>query len=202
MLGRLLAELRDARAEFDVQGLHSRPPVVRSLRAVLSFLTHIYEIDAEGMQVPLGHLLAAVQSLDEGKVTPLLKPAPPRGRSSEGLAHDTTRALAAHFVTLLAPTGTAQRHVKQARTSVAGVLWRAGMRPTRGAGNARITERTVRGWCETLTADVGCKTRAGHILANLRASKFCCPPDGAVVAKKDLLRAFAEALTALRGKAT
>src|ERR1700753_645396 len=101
MFDQLVTELRAARVEFDALGRNVRSPIVRSLRAVLSFLTNIKVVDADGLQVPLGHLFAAILALEDGLVLQLLKPVAVNGRPRAGLVYDTVKALTVHFVDLL-----------------------------------------------------------------------------------------------------
>lgn len=204
LLDRLFTELCAARADFDTAGPSAREPVVRSLRAVLSFLTRFrIEVDAVGSQVPLGHLLAALQSLDDGTVAPLLRPEKHSGRTPEGLAHDTLMAVTVYFVGLIAEAAQArpddgQAPIERARMLIARELAKADVRPARGNRAAGITARTVRGWCETLAEDVGCHTEAGRILADLRRRGCWQPPDGMPAGdhERALLRTFREALAA------
>jgi hypothetical protein len=100
--------------------------------------------------MPILHLQDALRMLDEGTVSPMLKPFRRRGRSRSTDARAALIGRVAGSVAQLVEAGVSPL---ETRTWVAKALVEHGVRPERGSGE--MTERTVREWCEGVDADVG-----------------------------------------------
>jgi hypothetical protein len=165
-LGALFGELSFSR-RFPPGKAHGRLSTVAALDAVWTFLMRFEPILAETLHVPLLHLHGALLALNENNVEPLLKPtaAPPGGRAPDTPARQQLIGSASGAVARLHWTGMARAATHKA---VADILNKLGVRP--GRDSARITARTVRGWCERVAADVG-----GHSIAATNANMMLTP---------------------------
>jgi hypothetical protein len=99
--------------------------------------------------VPILHLQDALRMLDEGAVSPMVKPVRRRGRFRSSDVRAALRGRAAGCVAQLVR---AQISPENAHALVAEALVELGVRRERGV---RVKRRTVRGWCEEVAADVG-----------------------------------------------
>jgi hypothetical protein len=190
VLEKLFAELRESKAAFENNSDNSRAAVVLSLQAVLRFLIRFqYPVDAEGLQVPLGHLHTALLSLEDGTVLPLLRKSRPkqRGRSNESGARHDLWGLAAHFLDLLSRI----RTVDEAARAVADLLAKSGFGPSREnqdlnntGGRARITNITVLNWHRRVNKKQIKKERCQLIYQDLRRHRRFEPPSKMPEGKK------------------
>jgi hypothetical protein len=142
--------------------LEGRDAAIEALSAIMEFLSTISGPDELQHQRPINALLSALMSLNDGKVLPLLEPVRRSGRSRNSVAQEGAKATAVFVVKRLCEIG---MDVNEAYEKVALVCRKAGVRPGRkGAANQKgeMTARTVREWCEAISADVGCYSRAGR----------------------------------------
>jgi hypothetical protein len=156
-------------AVFDLQDklreaacLEGRPAAIDALLAVVEFLSVISGSGECLLQRPINELVSALTSLNDGKVLPLLEPVRRPGSPRNSVAKEGAKAIAAYVVKRLCETGV---DANEAYERVALVCRKAGVRPGRkGAANQKgeMTARTVREWCEAISADVGCYSRAGR----------------------------------------
>jgi hypothetical protein len=156
-------------AVFDLQDklreaacLEGRPGAIDALLAVMEFLSLISAPGELLHQRPISALVSALMSLNDGEVLPLLEPVRRPGRSRNSVAKEGAKAMAAYMVKRLCETGL---DANEAYQRVALVCRKARVRPGRkGARNQKgeMTARTVREWCEAISADVGCYSRAGR----------------------------------------
>ena len=146
----LLKELRQAQAEF--RGGRQLDGAYLSLCAVYAFLTLFHPMGVEGLAVPLSALENALWKLDEGITEALLKPAQRAkgGRPPASLLRQEFIGMVAYTVEHLCHLGYS---LAEAHAEVARDLTRVGVKTDRGSD--RITARTVRGWCEQVSENVG-----------------------------------------------
>src|SRR5262249_39104341 len=147
----LYGGLRDAKKLFEAGDNAGRDGAIHSLEVLLKFLSQFQPVLDEGLNAPLAALFNALLSLDDGSVLPILKSVPVRGRSRGSAFRDSLKGAAAFTVTRLRATGLS---VPDARGDVARVFRDARVTTGRGRYPA-ITSRTVRGWCEEVTTDIG-----------------------------------------------
>jgi hypothetical protein len=129
------------------------------------------EILAEGLHIPLLNLHGALLALNHNSVEPLLKPTPSVGRAPESEPRQALIGFAVGTVGRLRWTGLSN---PAAYKAVADTLQKMGVNPSRGSG--RVTGRTVRNWCETVSADVG-----GRTIAAMNANLMLSPKWQAVI---------------------
>ena len=113
---------------------------------------------SSALHTPLIVLFNALMSLDDGRVLPVLKPAKKTGRPRASAFRKSSIGAAAFTVKRLTETG---MQAPAARSAVARTLRAVGVKPARGRAGA-ITERTVLGWCEEVSADVGRRGEAAQ----------------------------------------
>jgi hypothetical protein len=148
----LFKGLREAERRFHEGKNAGRDGVIQAVEITIKFLLMYFPHFASGgLCIPLGELVDALMSLDDGLVVPLLKPAqrPNGGRVRAPAFRDCDKGTAAFTVTKLIATGVPR---DEAWEKVAQVFRKAGVKPDRGS--KPITARTVRGWCEQVEADV------------------------------------------------
>jgi hypothetical protein len=157
-------------AVFDLQDklreaacLEGRPGAIDALLAVMEFLSLI-SAPGELLHLrPISALVSALMSLNDGEVLPLLEPVRRSGRARNSVAKEGAKAMAVFVVKRLAGMGL---DPNLACERVARVCRQAGVRPGRKGGENQIgtetTARTVRKWCDDISADVGCHSRAGR----------------------------------------
>jgi hypothetical protein len=146
----LYGGLRDAKNLFEAGDNAGREGVIHALENLVKFLSRFQPVIAEGLNAPLGSLLSALLSLDDGTVTPLLKPVRASGRSRGSAIRDSLKGAAAFTVMRLRAAG---KTAPDACQDVASVFNDAGVKAARGRF-PKITNRTVRGWCEEISADI------------------------------------------------
>jgi hypothetical protein len=141
--------------------IEGRPAAIDALLAVAEFLSVISGPGERLHQRPINELVSALISLDDGKVLPLLEPMSRPGGAKNSVAKESAKGMAVFAVRRLCDAGLA---VDDAYEKVAAVCRQAGICPGRkGATYQRseMTNRTVRKWDSDISADVGCRTRAG-----------------------------------------
>jgi len=157
-------------AVFDLQDklreaacLEGRPGAIDALLAVMEFLSLISTPGELLRQRPISALVSALISLDDGKVLPMLKPVHLPGQSKNSVAKESAKAMVVFVVKRLTGMGLDRN---SAYKKVARVCRQAGVSPGRKGGKNQIgtemTARTVRKWCDDISADVGCHSRAGR----------------------------------------
>jgi len=143
--------------------LEGRPGAIDALFAVAEFLSVISSRGDLQHQRPINELISALISLDDGKVLPMLKPVHLPGQSKNSVAKESAKAMVVFVVKRLTGMGLDRN---SAYKKVARVCRQAGVSPGRKGGKNQIgtemTARTVRGWCDDISADVGCHSRAGR----------------------------------------
>jgi len=143
--------------------LEGRDAAIEALLAVTEFLSEIAGPGELLHQRPINDLLSSLISLNDGKVSPLLKPVSRSGRPRNSVAKEGAKATAVFVVKRLAGMGL---DPNLAYERVARVCRQAGVSPGRKGGKNQIgtemTARTVRKWCDDISADVGCHSRAGR----------------------------------------
>jgi hypothetical protein len=141
--------------------LEGRPGAIDALFAVAEFLSVISSRGDLQHQRPINELISALISLDDGKVLPLLEPISRRGGSRNSVAKESAKGFAIFVVRRMCDAGLA---VDDAFEKVAAVCRQAGICPGRKGATyqkSEMTNRTVRKWDSDISADVGCRTRAG-----------------------------------------
>jgi hypothetical protein len=158
----LFAELREA---FQQSGASTdREGALRAVEAVSKFLMLFRVVQDEQLHLPFAALDNALKALDQNVVLPLVTP---KQHSGRGLATEGRRVVmgaAAYVVASLQRLGTNRRDACEA---VAKALRTCGVRPSRGSGV--LTARTVREWCDAVSADYGRHTPAAQTFDRLSA---------------------------------
>ena len=143
------SELRLSSALFQQSGSGGRAGAVKALGATWRLVALFAQPLSELLHLPMLHLQDALQSLDEGTVSPMLTPVPHSGRTSSTGGRAALRGHVAGTVTRLIEANVPRG---QAHAQVAKALVRLGVRPERGSG--QITATTVRHWCAEVATDV------------------------------------------------
>jgi hypothetical protein len=161
----LYAGLREAKQRFETGDDAGRDKAIHALEVIIKFLSDWFEpVQAEVLQAPLARLFDDLMSLDDGKVSALLKPKLQSGRARASGAYDALKGIAVFTVRRLEATGL--RPI-DARKKLASTLNKLNVRPARkgsAGGTGQISERTLREWQERIAADVGCHTTAAKTL--------------------------------------
>jgi hypothetical protein len=158
----LFEELGQAQAEFRA-GNHLNGAYL-SLLAVKFFLALFRTTGVEGLAMPLLALESALWALDEGITEPLLRPArrAKSGRPRASPLRQEFIGMVAYTVRRLRDFG---HSTSEAYTMVASDLDHIGVKGDRGSD--RISQRTVRYWCEKVSEDVGRREAAAKGYAAL-----------------------------------
>jgi hypothetical protein len=143
------SELRLSSALFQQSGSGGRAGAVKALGATWRLVALFEQPLSQLLHVPILHLQDALQSLDEGTVSPMLTAVPHSGRASSTGGRAALRGHAAGTVTRLIEANVPRG---QAHALVARALVRLGVRPERGSG--QITATTVRHWYAEVATDV------------------------------------------------
>jgi hypothetical protein len=163
---RLCGGLREAKLLFENGGNAGREGAIHALETVTKFLMLSKTVQREGLIAPLGVLLSALMSLDDGATQPILSRQARPGRSRASAMRDCDIGVIAFTVFRLKELG---KRESDANKLVARRLTRIGMKPSRGSSQA-ITERTVKGWCEVVSADFGRSGEAAQTFDLMRNS--------------------------------
>jgi hypothetical protein len=113
---------------------------------------------AKALVAPLAALFDALMNLDDLRTQPMLHAAHKSGRARAGAIRESHKGAAAFTVSRLRVAGMSR---DEALGAVAKALRRVGFVPSRGR-NPRFTARTIRGWCEKVAEDVGCRGEAAQ----------------------------------------
>jgi hypothetical protein len=181
-LNRALAEMFDALTQA-ARLRHTsnyRAAAIMALRAAWTFIARFEVGLGQNLHASLIELSSALIALNDNNVEPLLQPTPAMagGRAPDSPARQALIGFAAGAVGRLRWTGL---HRAEAHKLVADALRKVGVRPSRGSG--RVTERTVREWCERATADYGGRSTAAMNAASMLTKeweakiKVLPPPD-------------------------
>jgi hypothetical protein len=144
------SDLHRASNLFHQSGDSGRRGAIKALAAAWRLIALFKQPFAQLLHVPILHLQDALVALDGNTVSPMLRPLRRSGRGSSTGIYAALRGCVAGTVERLVRAGLEPR---QARDQVAKALVKLGVRPERGKGPT--TERTIRGWCEAIAADVG-----------------------------------------------
>jgi hypothetical protein len=176
----LFNELREATHLYRDGAKGGRDGAVRALNSVSAFLMLFRAVDSKGLQAPLAGLANALMALDNNMVEPMLRPISRRGRSPASDARQSMKGLAAYVVRQLQSRGTNRM---AAYRSVAVQLAKSGVRPDRGSG--KVTSRTVREWCDAISADISRSGKAAQTF------DIAIQGDDSKVSPKQLLKKLA-----------
>jgi hypothetical protein len=150
-LAYLFHELDKATELHQSDAKAGREGVIHSVETVVHFLSVFAPVISSRLHAPLGVLYDALMNLDDGKVLPLLKPAKRTGRTRASALRASLIGAAVFTVKRLTET---RMEARNAHKAVANTLKGLGVKPARGSAGT-ITARTIRGWCEEVSADVG-----------------------------------------------
>jgi hypothetical protein len=165
----LYAELREANRRFQAGGDAGRDGAIHALETVLKFLHKFQPVLNEALHAPLARLFIDLMALDDGSVSPLLKPKRRSGGAPASGLYDAEKGIAVFTVRRLVAAGV--KHAA-ACTMVANRLVKEGVRPARRGsrgGSGQLGARTLRKWQEDIAADVGCHTIAAQTLREVEA---------------------------------
>jgi hypothetical protein len=154
-----------------------RDGATHALESVLKFFACLDRLDIyplivkEAVNAPLARLFTDLMALDDGNVSPMLRP---KRRSRGGgtranATYDALKGVAVFTTDRLVALG---KNHTEARKSVAVRLGQEGVRPARKGsrdGSMQFSERTIRGWEEQIAADIGCRTTAAQTFHRLQA---------------------------------
>jgi hypothetical protein len=146
----LYSGLREAKQRFETGSDAGRDGVIHALETIVKFLGLYEPVLAGGLHAPPAMLLDALMNLDDGVVHQMLRKVKHSGRGRASAGRESFKGMVAFSVDGLCASGMI---FKDAHESVARVLREEGVTPSRGSGE--VDERTVRGWCEDVAADVG-----------------------------------------------
>jgi hypothetical protein len=145
----LFARLREVRRLYH-ETENDRLAICMALGAYYRFIDLFQKPLAECLHTPIVDLISALEGLENNSVSPIVQPIRHRGRSHSSSARETLRGLVAATVRRLQE---ANLSAKDAHQAVARQLNQLGLRPERGSG--RISEHTVKNWCNEVSGDVG-----------------------------------------------
>ncbi len=168
----LYSGLFKAKQLFESGRNGGREGAIHAVESVLKFIEKSTVVQSQGYHAPLARLFDDLLSLDDGKVSELLKPRSRSGRAVAGGFYDALRGVAVFTVRRLEATGMA---VADARKMVSNKLNGLNVRPARKGskdGGGKITARTLRGWQEGIAADVGFHSTAAQTLRDLEAENL------------------------------
>lgn len=146
----LFGELRDAAEHHRSGDNGGRDGAFHAIKAVTAFLMLFRSVNKKGLQAPLALLANALTALDHNTVEPMMKPVPRPGRAPASSGRQSLKGVAAYVVRQLQDVGIDRT---TACKDVAAQLVACDVRPDRGSG--KITHRTIREWCDAISADVG-----------------------------------------------
>jgi len=150
VLAALFSDLRDASTLYRDKKISDRAATVIALGAAYRFLMCFRPALDEQLHLPLLNLSSALMALNDNYVAPLLRPTrtPIGGRAPDPPKRQALIGLAVGTVGRLVWTG---MPVREACKVVAAELVRLGIGLARGTGT--IKDRTVKGWCDRVSAD-------------------------------------------------
>jgi hypothetical protein len=142
--------LREAKRQFEVEEDAGRSAAFYALAAFWMFIVAFERGSSERLERPIVHLQDALVGLNEGRVSPIVKPNRRAGRAPSSHTQATLRGYAVATVKFVMDIGLSRT---DAHDQVARVLAKLGTRAERGSGT--LTARTVRNWCDEVSRDVG-----------------------------------------------
>jgi hypothetical protein len=160
----LFAELREVFIGQQNGASTDREGALRAIEAVSKFLMLFRVVHDEQLHLPLAALDNALKALDENVVLPMLTPKPHSGCSSATDARQVTKGAAAYVAHSLQRLG---MNRTAACLAVAKSLRALGLRPERGSG--ALTARTIREWCDVVSADISRQSPSAQAFDGLRA---------------------------------
>jgi hypothetical protein len=169
----LYAGLREAKRLYDAGDHAGREGAIHAVETVVKFLGLFKPVATESLHAPLVGLWDALMNLDDGVVHPMLQKVWHSGRGRGSAGRESLKGIAAFTVDRLRGCGMS---LDDARESVARVLREEGVTAARGGGE--VGERTVRGWCEEVAADVGRHGEAAQTFDDLQ-KKFAAEQSAA-----------------------
>jgi hypothetical protein len=146
----LFANLRFAKRLYQDPQSSDRLATLVSLDAAWQFLFWFDPVLKEGLHLPLSNLVSALIALNDNNVAPILSPTP---KPTGGRSPDSPDRLGLIGIAV----GTVDRLLwtkmpsGEARRLVAAELVKLGIKPARGT--RRIGARTIKEWCDRLSAD-------------------------------------------------
>jgi hypothetical protein len=156
-LSALFAKLRSSLSLYQRHQLSDRAATIVSLNATWQFLMCFNTVLNEQLHLPLLNLSSALMALNNNNVAPVLSPTPTR---RGGRAPDPPDRLA--LIGIAVGTVGRLRHTKmaagEARKAVADELAKLGITSARRnqkitCGNHKITPRTIKEWCDRVSAE-------------------------------------------------
>ncbi len=179
VLAALFVDLRKASQRYKNKDFSDRNATLIALGAASRFLMQFRAALDEQLHLPLMNLSSALIALSNNDVAPILKPtltaAPKGGRALAAADRQWLIGVAVGTVGRLRWTGLRDR---EAQKVVAATLVRLGITPARGTG--QITARTVKEWCDRVSAS---RPAIGAVLAGGREA--LAQAQSAVVAQAD-----------------
>jgi hypothetical protein len=160
----LYAGLVEAKRLFEEGSNGGREGAIHAIESVLKFLECSTAVQSYGLHAPLVALFDAMMNLDNGVVRPILQRVPHSGRSRASAVRESIKGAIAFTVDRLCTTGLP---VTSARKLVARTLKEVVLTAERGR-HPTVTERTIRGWCEDVAADVSRKGEAAQVFDSLQ----------------------------------
>jgi hypothetical protein len=161
----LYAGLVEAKRRFETGSNGGREGAIHAIESVLKFLEGSAVVRSNGLHAPLVALFDSLMNLDDGVVRPILQKVPHSGRGRASAMRESIKGTVAFTVDRLCASGLP---IARARKLVARTLKEVGLDAERGRHPA-VTERTIRGWCEDVAADVSRKGEAAQTFARLQA---------------------------------
>jgi len=160
----LFAKLREASKSQQSGASTDREGALDAIEAVSKFLMLFRVVQDERLHLPFVALDNALKALDQNVVLPLVTPKQRSGRAPATEGRQVIIGAAAYVAASLQRLGTNRRDACEA---VAKELRACGVRPNRGSGI--LTARTVREWCDVVSADYGRHTTAAQTFDELSA---------------------------------
>ena len=156
--------LRTAKDCWASGGNNGRNGAIHALETVIKFLSLFDVVNSEALHAPIVCLFNDIMALDDNNVSPILKPIQRSGRALDSSLFNSIKGVAVFTVHRLMETGLT---APESREQVAKALENAGLLPSRkgsDGGAGKFTARTVRKWCEDVSADIGKHSEAAQAL--------------------------------------
>jgi hypothetical protein len=188
--------LRDAQRLFEENSDGAgRRGVIRAVEATLEHVTELFSITNETLQAPLLATLSALCALDRNKVAPLVSPTSQAGRPTDTALREGLKGAVAYSAKRLRQMG---EHERIAYVIIAKELGKLNLDYVRHP----ITKDTIRGWCESVAADVGRHGIAAQVCDKLDADDLVVPHGASrEVIKNAILKPLIELARKTRGLA-
>jgi hypothetical protein len=192
---KLYAGLVNAKQLFESGHNNGREGAILALESVLKFLETSTVVQLYALHAPLAVLFDALMNLDDGVVRPILQTVPRSGRGSASAMRESIKGVVAFTVHRLCTTGVP---AADARKFVARTLKEVGLSAERGRYPA-VTERTIRGWCEDVAADVSRRREAAQTFDELQRDIPLASGSDPTPIRRDLLAQLRELICRTRG---